>query len=160
MKSEIILFSCLVCLVACAKNEPAFDEPLPGGQKAFTLNGDYVGQAIFHRQNSINGASAAWSDTFQLQFSIDLPHFKWSTCKGEVAIQTDTISFESGTCACWCDCNPYVDCGGNILLGSRFFSFDGDSLIMWSESGSVDTLSVPGWVLGYSGNYVYRCKKQ
>lgn len=38
-------------------------------------------------------------------------------CKGAIKKTTPSITFSSEDCSCWCDCNPLIDCGGNLLLG-------------------------------------------
>lgn len=40
-------------------------------------------------------------------------------CKGEFAVLDQQVFFNyAGECACMCDCNPNIDCGGDLILGS------------------------------------------
>ncbi len=147
-------------LAACTDNESfPIPETPPLHSGNCLLDGDYQGILVRERQNSINGIPWGWTDTSEIDFSIACTVFMHGTCTGQISTSSDTITFESGGCECWCDCSPFIDCGGDLLLGTRPFSFDGDSLLMWSEGGGVDSLSILGHVLGYYQKVFYRLEK-
>ncbi|MEZ4963065.1 MAG: hypothetical protein R2830_24775 [Saprospiraceae bacterium] len=158
MKNFLAISLLCIVLSACSKSEDNAFETL--NEIGNTLNGDYSGILILDRQNAINGNGFGWKDTFELQFSIKQSAFNEGECIGQVVTKSDTISFQSNECSCYCDCAPWVDCGGNLLLGTRFFSFDGDSLLMWSEASSTDTTSLPGFHLDYEQKASFFLKKQ
>ncbi len=156
-----ISFLFILNLIACTKEVTLpEDEPIPKFVESCQRDGNYLGIMVSERKNSINGIEYGSKDTFQLEFSIACQVFTHGNCEGTVAIVSDTISFESGSCNCWCDCSPYTDCGGDPLLGSRLFSFDGDSLMMWAEGGGIDSLSIPGQYFGHWFKVEYLLKKQ
>jgi len=39
-------------------------------------------------------------------------------CKGTYAIIDNTFYASTDECACWCNCDPEVDCGGDLVLGT------------------------------------------
>ena len=154
------LFIAALQFLSCTNDETLpVPEPSPQPTVNCLLEGNFRGILVWERQNSINGFSWGSTDTIPLDFSIDCTAFTHGTCTGQVSISSDTITFESGGCECWCDCSPFVDCGGDLLLGTRPFSFNGDSLLMWAEGGGVDSLSLPGQVPGHYQKVFYRLEK-
>lgn len=126
-----------------------------------TLNGSYVGAVIMNRAEGINGSFNVFSDTTELHFEIDGAKFKNGNCIGDLTlIGTDSLRFMSNDCGCWCDCSPFVDCGGNILLGQRSYSFDGVNLKMNYMGAAIDSTSFPGFVNEYIYDFRYHFKKQ
>ena len=151
-----LLLTAFLSLTACTKvgnfAEPVFQRNNP-------LNGEYKGTLTIDRKNTINNMSIGWTDTVELQFLIEFPAFKHGSCIGNVTVQSDNISFDGNDCGCWCGCDPLVDCMGDRLLGTKQFSFDGDSLLMWETIGGIDSLRIPKCHSGYYYSIFYRLKK-
>lgn len=152
------------CFLNCQKEDDIEQNDfIPNEQTTFIsnpLDGTYQGNLVIDYNNSFLGVPYGWSDTFDILFSLNLPTFQHGACDGNVAVQSDTISFDATECDCMCGCNPLVDCGGDLLIGTRLFQFDGDSLIMQAEGGSVDSISIPGITMTWYQKVVYRLKKQ
>jgi hypothetical protein len=76
----------------------------------------------------------------QIRLEITYPGFKKTRlnesdgCNGTVTILANELKFDGGDCGCWCDCSLFVDCGGDIILGTVQYEWKGDSLIMFQES--------------------------
>lgn len=57
-------------------------------------------------------------------------------CTDMISIIADSIQFKiNNSCACWCDCDPRIDCGGYQLFGQWKYSKLADSLILERNSG-------------------------
>ncbi len=154
MKAKSCIFlSIFLSILSCTNDTNNIEKNDP-------LNGTYIGTVITYRQNSINNYGFDWRDTVEISFSINVPAFDHQDCTGQVALlENNNISFESDDCSCMCDCLPNVDCEGDILLGTRSYTFDGDSLFMLVEHGNIDSLSISGFQLGYHIKRQYSFKK-
>jgi len=54
-------------------------------------------------------------------------------CKGEFTLTDKVFTAETEDCACWCDCNPLVDCIGDFIIGTfEVIEFSEDKLILES----------------------------
>lgn len=54
-------------------------------------------------------------------------------CKGDFSLNDKTFIAQSEECACWCDCNPLVDCIGDVMIGTyEVIEFSEDKLILKS----------------------------
>src|SRR5690606_16974486 len=119
------------------------------------------------RQYSFNGSlSNEMTDTFDLSVSIwnyqfERPPFgEDENCTGSVEIEEDKISFTSDGCPCFCQCNPLVDCGGDLILGQYYFELQDNLMKMWNHYEYTDSFSVPGIVLGYFENRNFELYKE
>lgn len=131
------------------------------------FDGNYEGSVTILRQYSFNGSlSSKMKDTFDLSVSIwnfkfERPFFgEGENCTGTVEIEEDKISLASEGCPCFCQCDPLVDCDGDLILGQYHFELQENLLKMWNNFEIIDSLSVPGIVLGYSGNRYFELYKK
>ena len=51
------------------------------------------------------------------QFLVITPDNSNSLCYGAFFENANELQFQSGECACWCNCSPTIDCGGHPILG-------------------------------------------
>ncbi|RMH16093.1 MAG: hypothetical protein D6698_10190 [Gammaproteobacteria bacterium] len=129
MKTRIAISLLLLVHLAACRQDVLFPEtkevssplaePNPSFFGACLLDGRYVGIKIATWRQSINGLPFGRRDTVQLDFTIACPNFRHGKCEGRVFAVSDTLSFIGDNCGCWCDCLPYVDCGGDHLLGEK-----------------------------------------
>src|SRR5690606_19913990 len=124
----------LVTLLSCDKNE------LISNSESSEFDGNYEGLITISRQYSFNGSlSNEMTDTFDLSVSIwnyqfERPPFgEDENCTGSVEIEEDKISFTSDGCPCFCQCNPLVDCGGDLILGQYYFELQDNLMKMWNH---------------------------
>lgn len=54
-------------------------------------------------------------------------------CKGDFTLTDKVFTAKTEGCACWCDCNPLVDCIGDFIIGTfEVIEFSEDKLILES----------------------------
>lgn len=83
-------------------------------------------------------------DTHFVDFTIHayelIRHYTDTFCLGQIQLDTDSISFISDDCACFCYCRPDIDCQGEILLGGYEYELTNDSLFLFHEYERPDSL--------------------
>lgn len=55
-------------------------------------------------------------------------------CEGDYKLTNNKFEFSTDDCGCWCDCNPNIDCGGDILIGEYEVEIDEGNLVLFSEN--------------------------
>lgn len=54
-------------------------------------------------------------------------------CKGDFTLTDKVFTAKAEGCACWCQCNPLLDCVGDFILGTfEVIEFSEDKLILES----------------------------
>ena len=115
MKKLIFCFALLFALVsACKKVVVPSTEDIYSGQMKYN-----IGSRI---------------DSFPVKLKFDFSKGQFSYlpngCNGRFDINNNKITFTSQGCSCWCNCNPYVDCGGDFILDTFDFPLDRQHLIL------------------------------
>ncbi len=66
------------------------------------------------------------------QFLVALSDGTTTGCTGVILQDSiaQKIDFQSNSCACWCDCAPNIDCGGDPILGKFSYQKVDDSLFL------------------------------
>lgn len=62
-------------------------------------------------------------------------------CIGEYTRSNRNIEFESGDCACWCACDPRIDCAGHPILGNFQISYETNDELRFQARHSYETTS-------------------
>lgn len=57
-------------------------------------------------------------------------------CEGDYKLTNNKFEFSTDDCGCWCDCNPNIDCGGDILIGEYEVEMVEGNLVLFSETES------------------------
>ena len=149
----------LLHLIACIDSDPnSVAEPIFPPTNTCRMDGQYQGTLVYKHKKIVNGIPYENIDTFLLDFLINCPTFTHGDCKGQVDISTNTIAFESDSCACWCDCIP-GDCAGDLVLGTHDYTYDGDSLLMWDEVTYMDSTSSGSYYVNEYLGLFYRLVK-
>jgi len=55
-------------------------------------------------------------------------------CEGDYVLTNNKFEFSTDDCGCWCDCNPNIDCGGDILIGEYELEMLEGNLVLFSEN--------------------------
>ena len=55
-------------------------------------------------------------------------------CEGDYTLTNNKFEFSTDDCGCWCECNPNVDCGGDILMGEYEVEIVEGNLVLFSEN--------------------------
>ena len=65
------------------------------------------------------------------------------TCFGNLNHKNDTFEFSSDECACHCDCNPNIDCAGDLILGTYDVVFESDDRLELNIYQDLSNLTYP-----------------
>jgi len=57
-------------------------------------------------------------------------------CDGDYTLTNNKFEFSTDDCGCWCECNPNVDCAGDILIGEYQAEIEEGNLLIFLESTS------------------------
>ena len=112
------------------------------------LSGNYSGTLIQLRQNLLNGNLSNTSiDSFSISLSITDEVFERTnqlgSCPGEIIVDGELLTFDSDHCDCHCQCSPFIDCAGDIILGEYSHQWTGDLLTLNFEK-QIDTVQMIG----------------
>ncbi len=110
-----------------------------GGKNEVDLSETYEGKITYITERVSDLINSR--DTFVVEnyvLVLDDGEFRRHTsgnegCKGDFTLKEKIFTAASEDCACWCDCNPLIDCSGDFILGTfQVIEFTEDKLILES----------------------------
>ena len=113
----------------------------------------YEATIYIFTSNTISGIGPVeYFDTIRFDIKIDtsLQIFQDGPCTGEAKFDSEKVSFYSEECACWCNCDPRIDCSGHPILGAYDLVASGDTLFLNYEYELIDSVSFENYVFNYS----------
>lgn len=100
-------------------------------KKGTLYKGTYIKSSQYQFSNT-------WYDTIQFEVVITEDEFTRFHCFGEIEREEDKIRFLSDDCSCYCDCDPRIDCVGDLILGTYNLQEVNDTLKLQKEINLLD----------------------